>query len=71
MGWPRPDFPPNVEYGPVLGIAGQKTLRVRWQTFAPVLGAVEFRAVGASEWRKVYGPAFARRDHDVRLEGLD
>jgi hypothetical protein len=50
MGWPRPAFAPNVEYGPQIAMSTPEALTVHWRTRAPVLGEVEARVVGSTEW---------------------
>jgi len=69
MGWPRPDFPANVEFGPQLACVTTDSARIVWRTLAPVRGAVEVRRPDG-EWRAVPGAAEAARAHDIQLAGL-
>ncbi|MHC4939462.1 MAG: metallophosphoesterase family protein [Planctomycetota bacterium] len=67
MGWPRPDFAPNVEYGPRIADVTADGFRVVWRTIAPVRGALHVRIEGDVEWRVVPGGTAPGRDHQITV----
>jgi len=69
MGWPRPDFAPNVDFGPQVACVTADSARIVWRTIAHVRGDVEVRVPGGA-WRVVRGRVAAGREHDVALDRL-
>jgi len=70
MGWPRPDFAPNVEFGPRITDVSTDSFRVAWRTIAPVRGAVEVRTAAGEPWRRLSTTREPTRDHAVRVSDL-
>jgi 3',5'-cyclic AMP phosphodiesterase CpdA len=70
MGWPRPDFAPNVEFGPRIKDLSTDSFHVTWRTIAPVRGAVEVRTAAGEPWRRSSTTRELTRDHDIRVSDL-
>ena len=69
MGWPRPDFPANMEIGPQVACVEDGSARIVWRTLAHVRGDVEVRLADGT-WSVHRGSAAPGRAHDVTIDGL-
>jgi len=69
MGWPRPDFAPNVEIGPQVACVTVSSARIVWRTLAHVRGDVEVR-LPDGDWHLASGRDKPGRAHDVEIKGL-
>jgi hypothetical protein len=70
MGWPRPDFAPNVEIGPQVACVTEGSASIVWRTLGHVRGDVEARSPGGA-WRVYRGALGTGRSHEVLIDGLD